>query len=196
MKNLFILLVIAVFFVSCHEDHSDLIPGQDFIPEEILAEIKANGQPIFEGLNPPDISGEFLVSPYILVSSNFDDIWNPGHVFNDQYIEFINLDQNTLKLEVKIISGTGGSTGEGFGSFISGEGNDFTVFVRVDRTDEDGHTSLTTEVYSGTLTDNGILNMYGSLFMVDDNGDPNNDLLENGNGRLFYDSDGFSEKVR
>jgi len=193
MKNLITLLVIAVFFVSCHEDHSDLIPGQDFIPEEILAEIKANGQPIFEGLNPPDLNGRFRMSPYVLVSSNFNDGSQPGKKFADKHIEFKNLDRSTLKLEVDVSQGS--NTGEGFGSFISGEGNDFTVFVRVDRTDEDGHTILSAEVYSGTLTDNGILNMYSSFFMVDDNGDPNNDKIENGEGRLFEDQDGFSEKI-
>ncbi|MEM9829610.1 MAG: hypothetical protein AAF944_03180 [Bacteroidota bacterium] len=194
MKNLAVLFIIVAICTSCYEDHSDLIPGQDFIPEEILEEIKANGQPIFEGLNPPDISGRYQVSPQILVSSNFEDPLDPGFVFANKFIEFRNLDRSTLKLEVDIEEAD--NEGTGFGSFISGEGNNFTVFVRIDRTDSDDHTLLSAEVISGTLTENGIVNLHNSLFMIEDNGDPNNRYIENGHGRLLRDQDGFSEKIR
>ncbi|MGD1891896.1 MAG: hypothetical protein ACFB15_15065 [Cyclobacteriaceae bacterium] len=192
MKHLLILLAVAVLLASCHEDHSDLIPGQDFIPDEILEEIKANGQPIFEGLNPPDVTGRYRVSPMELVSSNFTDNNRPAFFF-DEIVDFNGLNQGELTLEVA--SENGGTLGEGFGSFISGSGQKFTIYVRIDRIDEKGHMTLDTRLYSGTLTDGGIVNLYTSFFMIDDGGDPDGDSIENGQGRLFKDGNGFSEKM-
>ncbi len=85
--------------------------------------------------------------------------------------------------------------GDGFGSFISGQGNNFTVYVKIDAEDTKGHKLLQTEVYSGTLEQGGIRNLQRSLFMIDDKGDPNGEYIENGQGRLVEDGDGFSEKI-
>ena len=183
-------MVIAL--ASCYEDHSDLIPGQDFIPPEILEEIRANGQPIFEGLNPPDVTGRYRISPLELVRSNFPDNNRPDR-FGDELIEFSGLDKEQLLLKVSLEQG--GNVGEGFGSFISGSENNFTIYVRVDNTDNKGHTTLRTRVYSGTVTNNDITNLYTSLFMINDQGDPNGEYIENGNGRLFKDGDGYSERI-
>jgi hypothetical protein len=193
MKNLIMLLAVTVFLASCHEDHSDLIPGQDFIPPEILEEIKANGQPIFEGLNPPEVVGTFRASPLTLVASNFDDADRPGKVFGALTIDFFDYDPDELTLKVNIEQG--GSGGDGLGSFISGQGNDFTIYVRLER-EVGGTKTLQTRVYSGTLVNGGISNLFESLFMIDDGGDPNNNLIDVGHGRLFEDGDGFSEKIR
>ena len=98
-------------------------------------------------------------------------------------------------MTIKVTLKEGGLTGEGFGSFISGQGDNFTVYVKVDATDARGHELLQTEIYSGTLEANGIRNLQRSLFMVDDKGDPNNEYIDNGQGRLAKDEDGFSEKI-
>lgn len=192
MKIRCLILLVALAATACYEDHSDLIPGQDFIPDEILAKIKENGQPIYEGLTPPDVTGKYRISPLILQSSNFDDV-APGRSFSDEIVAFTDYDPGTLTLKVN--SEQANTTGEGFGSFIAGEDNNFTIYVRIDRVDENGHKTLSTDVYSGTLSSNGITDLYRSAFMVDDGGDPDDDLIENGEGRLFRDDDGFSEKL-
>ncbi len=193
MKKVFAFIAISLLFSSCYDDHSEVIPGQDFIPEEILAEIRENGQPIFEGLNPPDVTGRYRISPAELVSSNFDDDLNPGHRFADEYIEFSEFDEASLTLRVDIEQS--GSIGEGYGSFISGSGDSFTIYVRIDNINEQDVETLQTRVYSGSTRDNGVIELYGSTFMIDDGGDPFNNLIEIGQGRLFKDGDGFSEKI-
>ena len=193
MKKIFTFIAISFLLASCYDDHSEVIPGQDFIPDEILAEIRENGQPIFEGLNPPDVTGEYLLSPLTLQKSNFDDSYKPGKVFANQTTMFSDLDPKSLTLRVDIEQA--GNLGEGFGSFISGNGNDFTIYVKIAVTEEDGHQTVATEVYSGTLVDGGIKNLYLSYFMIDDGGDPDGDLIEIGQGRLFRDGDGFSERI-
>jgi hypothetical protein len=45
------------------------------------------------------------------------------------------------------------------------------------------------------MTPSGISNLLFAFVMIDDNGDPNDELIEIGHGRLFYDSDDISERV-
>ena len=193
MKNLFFFLLISTLLGACCKDYSDMIPGQDFIPADVLQAIEDNGQVIYTGYAPPTLEGEFLMAVPVLVSSNFADPYFPGHIFNNATIEFSEFNAEKLTLKVNITEGT--LTGVGYGSFISGQGDDFTVYVKVEATDAKGVKLLQTEVYSGTLEAGGIRNLQRSVFMVNDGGDPNDEYIGNGQGRLAEDSDKFSEKI-
>lgn len=193
MKNLFIFSLLIIVFTACYEDHSEVIPGQDFIPDDILTKIQDNGQVLYEGLNPPELEGKFVMSPYVLRSSNIPDDFDAGTEFGRKTIEFTDFDPESLRLAVTLEQG--GSVGEGYESFIAGTGDNFTVYVRVERTDENGNKRLLTEVYSGRLTGSGIFDMTSSIFMIDDFGDPEDNVIEIGQGRLFADQDGFSERL-
>ncbi len=193
MKNLFYFLLLSFLLSSCCKDYSDLIPGQDFIPADVLQAIEDNGQIIYNGYTPPALEGKYLMSPSVLVSSNFSDPYLPGHLFVDNIVEFSDFNPNDLTIKVTISEG--GANGIGYGSFISGQGNNFTVYVKVDFKDISGHEVLQTEVYSGTLETGGIRNLQRSLFMVDDKGDPNDGYIGNGQGRLAIDQDEFSQKI-
>lgn len=195
MKKLLPFIFLALLFNSCCKDHSDVIPGQNFIPEDILEEIENNGQVIYSGFNPPVLKGKYRLSPTILVSSNFADTYSPGDEFKSQILEFSNFRRSDLTLEVSIEDEDGVHKTKGRGGFIAGEGNDFTIYIREDTENTTtGHVHLSTTVLSGTVDANGIVNLHLSRFMIDDNGDPYGDLFENGNGRLFKDGDGYSEK--
>jgi len=167
---------------------------RDLVPKEIFQNIEDLGMPIYGGNTPPNITGTFLCSPAILAASNFNDAYKPGHKFVDQKI--IYSDQNNSKLTIKVQNIEGTLTeGNGIGGFIVGKEEKFTVFVGLDDVDYHGHESKTVRIYSGILTDGGIKDLYIALVMVDDGGDPDNNLIENGQGRLIYDSDGFSERL-
>ena len=187
------LLCFMVLFNSCCDDYSDLIPGQDFIPDNILKDIQANGQTIYTGYSPPDLSGVFYATPVVLVSSNFQDSYFVGQKVVDNIFEFSDFDQNKLTLKTKITE-VGISESQGYGSFVSGSGGNFTVYVKAEYKDVKGHTLLLTNVISGTVQNNGIRNLQMSLFMIDDKGDPNNEYIENGQGRLFKDGDGITPR--
>ncbi len=193
MKHFISLLILTLLLGACCKDHSEIIPGQNFIPDDVLDAIRANGQIIYDGYNPPALKDKFLMSPSVLVSSNFDDVFAPGHQFVDAIIEFSNFNPNDLTIKVTIEEGT--TQGEGIGSFISGVGNNFTVYVKLDTEDATGHKIVHADVFSGTLETGGIRNLQRSVFMIEDNGDPNNDYIEIGQGRLAEDEDGFSEKI-
>jgi hypothetical protein len=163
------------------------------IPKEIQEEMRDLGQPIYGGGNPPSIIGTYKFVPCILKKSNFRDSYSVGYQFNDLYITFS--EQNNADLTIKVAIDQGGISGEGVGAYIVGEGDQFTVFVEEKYYQNGKYQSTTAEIYSGTITSTGIKNCHGTLVMIDDNGDPENNLIGVGQGRLFYDSDGFSEKV-
>ncbi|MDR0414359.1 MAG: hypothetical protein LBH84_02980 [Prevotellaceae bacterium] len=161
------------------------------VPKEIQDEMRDLGLPIYGGGNPPSLSGTYKVAPAILKKSNFQDGYSPGELFNDAYLTFS--EQNNTNLTIKVTQIEGDALGWGNGAFIVGEGNNFTVFVELINEKEGKYYCTSAEIFSGTMTPSGIRNLHFALVMIDDNGNP--ELINNGNGRLFYDSDGISERV-
>ena len=89
----------------------------------------------------------------------------------------------------------GNSTGSGTGAFISGQGNNFTVFFNVDGvTHLDNYDVMTKEaiVISGTKTATGISNLYYSFIMIEKSDDPDHRIVDVGYYRVFKDKDGSS----
>ncbi len=148
--------------------------------------------PIHEGLNPPNIEGTFLVSPNALFSTNIPDDPDIGYIFDDATITFSN--QNQQDLTVRVSEEQGSGFGNGDGSYILGEGNKFSVFSEINEySDVTGYSTLA-RVYSGEISQDGIINFHCALLMLDDHGDPSGTLIEIGQGRGFIDSNGFSPK--
>ena len=95
-------------------------------------------------------------------------------------------------LTVKLDYINGPEEGSGLGSFIVGDGNQFTVVSEV-TTVVNSDTASVAMVFSGELADEGINNFVYANFMLENNG--SSYFIENGQGRVIYDSDGFSEEV-
>ena len=202
-------LIITLNWSSCLVDeHKNIVPQceiqanglsraiNELVPENILAEMRALNMPINTGGSPPIIDNStFKGSPFILLSSTIpnDKI---GGQFDDMIVSFNQQDNNKLSLIVDYENGF--AKGKGLGSFIAGNGNDFSIFAKIDVESTQqvaGIKAKSVYVFSGTLTPTGIKNFHAALFMVDDAGDPNNIWIENGQGRVVYDKDGFSEKL-
>ncbi|MFT5766067.1 MAG: hypothetical protein ACI8X3_003505 [Saprospiraceae bacterium] len=86
----------------------------------------------------------------------------------------------------------GSESGEGLGSFIVGEECAFSVFVQINAI-SGGTSAKLTHVISGTIANDGIEGLYFANFMIDNNDNPSGIWIENGEGRVIYDQDGFSE---
>lgn len=185
-------MIILLSIASCCKE--EMTPPVNPLPPEVLKQIEANGQVLHQGTNPPNIDGKYFITPPLLVSSNFDDNISPGYEFIDIIVTFSDWEKGSSDITIQIEE-VGKSLGTAMGSYISGVGNDFTVYVLIDVTDEKDHTYTTTQVFSGTWTEDGIKDLQLSIFMVDDKGDPNDEYIENGEGRLIEDGDGFSEKI-
>lgn len=197
-KNLFIALsLLSVLFLisSCTKkvDENGLTKEiNNIIPDDILTTMLGMGMPINGGNKPPELIGTYFVSPFVLDSSNVPDEV-AGKLFADFVVTFY--DFNPRKLTVKIDYDNGPETGTGVGSYIVGEDNQFSVFCEIKATQLVVFKAEATMIFTGTLTDNGIENFWYANFMVDNHGDEDGLWLENGQGRIIYDSDGFSERT-
>jgi len=199
MKNNLLFVTIIFFtlclsFSSCKKAETD--DGfseeiQNLVPDSLLQAIIDLGMPINEGKTPPTIENIYLASPFELVASNrAGDV--VGKLFSDLKIEFTNQDNDQLTLTVNYVNGP--EKGEGLGSFMSGSGNNFSVFVE-QVSYISGYRADLVQIISGTKTSSGIKDLYYSLFMINNYDNPGEVWIANGEGRIVYDSDGLSPVI-
>ncbi|MEJ7644799.1 MAG: hypothetical protein WKF87_09395 [Chryseolinea sp.] len=198
LQSITYVFLICATLSACNDDNDSNAPQDKglskeisaLVPAEILQKLKNLGMPIHEGLNPPDIQIKFHCSPLVLKATNVkDDIYDPGHVFADYFGTFY--DQDNDKLTIKMDYTNGPETGTGLGSFISGTGSDFSVFAEIEG-EAHGDKARLIQVLSGTITNTGIKNLHLANFMLE-GGDESEYWIDNGEGRVTYDSDGHSE---
>jgi hypothetical protein len=166
------------------------------IPAPLMQAIRDLGMPINGGNTlSANIEGTFLISPNTLKASNFSDTASPGRVFTARLLTFS--EQNNGAQTVKM-SWKDRRSASDAGAYFVGDGNTFTVFAPMNGTASSGNAFKTVEIYSGTLTTEGIKGLRHVFIMVSGGGGgvERDRLLDNGQGRLIYDGDGLSEYVR
>lgn len=170
---------------------------QKIVPQPILDSLQKKGLVINQGTVPPNIEGIFLCSPDVLVSPyGPEDGYKVGKVISDYKYKIYeqSADKLTIKLDYKGVSVSDNGTGKG--SFVSGNGNLFTIFSESTGTSGSLVTYKTVDVYSGEITSTGIKNFQYGFVMTDKTGDANNvSLIAVGKGRVYKDGDGLAEKV-
>ncbi|WP_196888397.1 hypothetical protein [Aureivirga sp. CE67] len=196
------LLAFVLVFTSCKDDDEDQYTGpfngsidsvENFYNQDIVNVLNSFDFPINTGDTPPNIEGAYYCSPLVLESSNIPTDY-VGNVFLDY--EFTVSNQNTGDLTIDFEGEhTGGSQVDfGTGTFISGNGNDFTVYLKL--TSQIGSTPAESAmVLSGTIAEDGIENLEYALLMIDNNGNPEGVYIPNNGGRHIVDYDGFSESI-
>ena len=162
---------------------------QNIIPQDIFNLIEEFGIEIHEGRNPPNIEGTYLITPAILVKSNFLDYLSPGYQFGDIQMTFSDQDNENLTVVLDYIQGE--QIGNGLGSFITGNGNKFTVFTEVSGT-HFGEPFKSVEIQSGEITPSGIINYYHLMIVTVET----LTTIRRGQGRLIYNSEGYSHRIR
>lgn len=191
-----VIALIGITATSCKKDDKKVESNgltkdiNDLVPESVLKQIDSLGMVIHKGGNPPTITGTYFASPFVLKNSNisYDQI---GYTFADYSVTFY--DQDNENLEVKVNYVNGPETGNGIGGFIVGEDDEFTVFAEMNAA-ANGDSATMVHVISGKMVQEGIKDLYFANFMIDNRGNPNGYWIENGQGRIVYDSDGMSEK--
>lgn len=169
---------------------------KNIVPDNILSIISDLGMPMYTGKTPPQISNFYKLSPNAMKNSNISNDYAVGTTFYPVNFHFYNQDNTTLTIKLDYVEiGTNGGTGSGKEAFLSGSGNNFSAFLKVNYT-AGGQTCDMITIYSGTITSTGIKDLYYALFMVDDHGDPSNLWIANGQGRVFYDSDGIASIIQ
>ena len=176
MKKLLMILVVCIGFTSCKKDNEWLSKDVlERVPKEMLNKAKKLGLEINGGKTPPNIEGRYSARPVILVNSidKDDDI---GGTFGNGIFAFSEQDNESLTV-LSYIEEMGVGNDTSIGSFITGNSNNFTVFVVMP------HMYFSTSYFfiSGKIESGGIRNLH---FVI----------LNEEVGRLFKDGDGFSER--
>ena len=166
---------------------------ENVIPQEYL-ECVSQYMPIYDGNKPPVIEGMYLMSPNILVYSSHG--YAPGQRFLDYYYKFTNQGRASKTVDFEYTSSTGTDYGMQYASIIQGSGNNFTVFFKVTGTSVYYDYNVNYEevqLYSGTIDENGIHDLYHGFVMLNKSNDPNSHIVPVGTVRVFKDSDAWSE---
>lgn len=164
------------------------------IDHVIPPEIKDEMEPyitIYEGANPPNIEGIYLMSPDKLkYDATFQ--FDIGHIFSDMYLRFYNQDMinNTIDYQERQSK----SEGTGTGCFISGEDDKFTVYFNVDEVNNYSEYTIYVKkavIISGILSEGGIKNLEYAFVFVEKSDDPDHHLISPGDFRVVMDGDGM-----
>ena len=143
MKKMnFINLIYSLLFVSsvlmygsCKKDKSLIEENgltrdiNNFVPQDIIDALDSLGMPINKGGNPGSIEGSYFVSPNVLRNTNIEgDV--VGKIFLDETLTFSMQNNEDLTITTTATQGSD-FEGVGYGSFIVGEGDNFTVFSKL-----------------------------------------------------------------
>jgi hypothetical protein len=196
-SGIFYLLFLPVILSSClSEGYNTLILTEknkmdDVIPVEYRISLEES-MPIYNGDTPPLIEGTYFISTHTLVSSSLSGD-TPGKEYMDKIIRYRNQDmlQNILSFDSK--EGTL-SFATSDSVYIVGSGNDFTTYFVSEGYSYDVYTK-TANILSGTITSSGIQNYYYAFVMLEKGSDPDEEVVDVGTYRVFYDSDGLSENT-
>lgn len=167
-----------------------------YVDSKMQKSIDQLGITIHKGDTPPNVEGIYTIDPFRCTMSNFND-GSLGVTFGASTLTLSN--QNTVNLSVDFKNFTiytndaQYETWEGKGSFISGQGNKFSILLHSDGELDKGTFVAKYQnliILSGELDlqDNkikGIKNVQLASIMSDDYKDPHKTLVAIGQGRLF-----------
>ena len=202
MRPTHYLPLLALFLLTlaaCGDDDDSTTPGGKsaapgslpalctFVGEEAFAVLQDFNFNFHPGTDPLDFSGEFLIDLMVQETSNIPGDTRDGDSFNTALFSFADLDPATRSLTYNSVDQAASSTD----AYYSAAGDDFNVLVRLP-SNFGGVDIVRLYAISGTLTPDGIADIQYVLYMVDDNGDPNDLLIEPGQARLLVDEDGLA----
>lgn len=198
-RRISIVLISLFFAYACSKDdnvHVDegfdgsYLTIEELLGQGVLDSLVDLGMVVNPGSNPPIIEGKYHLSPTILESSNI-----PGDLigwqFNDADLEFSDQDNNNLTIIFDAQEALGDEH-TGSGAFISGDGDEFSVFL-ISESKSDEYIGETIFVISAKKLEDGLTDFQLAFFMVDNGGNPG--AIPNGSGRIFVDGDDFVEKI-
>lgn len=188
VKTLFAYYEIELDNPAC-EDYIVGVPDDvnEFLDEEFIGILEDKGLVVHKGYSPPDVTGNYYVDSW----TNYET----GYTYKNYSYQFTN---QTDDLEIEIKLAADNSTAKGYGSYISGENNSFSIYTKIDHTIDEGNHEVyitTANIYSGILTSQGIKGFQDGFIILKKENDLNDNFMEVGDSRLIYESDDIAEKV-
>ena len=162
------------------------------IPVEMLTRL-GQYMPIYSGSTPPTIEGTYRVAPnrYVYDTTGYFNENKP--TATDKIIRFSNQKSNGQEVDYAAYDAGVADIAYGTGAVVIGSGNNFTAFFNTEMTDTKGIYVKQATLVSGTITSQGIQNLYRSFLTTDKRGDDKNEVyMSVGAFRTFKDGDGMA----
>jgi len=186
VKTVACLAITSMLFLACSKDDMDSISDDihDIIPEAI-SEVFREFMPVYSGTTPPDISGEYLCTPYIRkISSILAE--KPDYVGDDLYFAFEKAKNGKYSYSEKRKNSLDGS--DGASVTVVGEGNWFTAYYTTSGL-FGGFQNKRATIISGELTPEGISDFHFAYIMF--NKTP---IVPANTFSVHIDGDGLAER--
>jgi len=198
---LFLLMSIAIGLTGCLRDDDDTVAlpivSSGVVPDEIKYHFYGH-IPIYEGIDPPDITGKYLLHINELAYTS-DYAVDLGHQYGDYYISF---QEQTARGDLSYSARQASSVESSDEVHVVGSGRNFTAYFIANSSSVFYHSASNSYyivkdksayVYSGTVTDEGIEDLYGGWVVLEKE-DSQGFLVPVNTCRVFRDRDGFSER--
>ena len=188
-----ITIVVFGFLFSCStEDNRDLPQEvKNMLTPDQQQSLEEKGMTVNEGVNPPNIVGVYYNNTNYCTYDSTG--WYTNTYFDEYYWRFYDQSGNQIKLDYT--AETEPDTATGVGAFITGDGELFSVFLKVSGSSYGvSYTAVT--VVSGRKIAGGIQDFMDGFIMTSKNtaADPDDEILAPVNTiRIFVESDGIAE---
>ena len=160
------------------------------LPKAIYDEVTEK-MPIYSGITPPEMSGEYVSTPHTLIYESYSNTPDSIQVYSDRYFAFI-YSQKQLDFYGKQFDPKEGKDYEEsyHGIKITGENDYFTCYYMVDGY-PNGYYAQQSYIFSGKKTDNGIEDFHTTVILLENSGNPN--MYAKNSYRILKDADGLAE---
>lgn len=161
------------------------------LPEEIYDEVTSYF-PVYSGITPPDMKGEYVSSPHYLVYQSDMDDNDSVQFFSDLYMGFIyNNKQMNYYSKQYNVEKNDYEENVNYGMKITGENDNFTCYYVVESY-VNGYYAQQSFIFSGKKTDEGIEDFHTAVILLETSGHPN--LPPKNTFRVLKDYDGLAEQ--
>lgn len=160
------------------------------LPEELYDEV-TKYLPIHSGINPPDMSGEYVSAPHALIYESYGQKPDSVQFYSDRYLGFMysNKQMNFYgkqydSLYKKYIEEVQ------YGVKITGDDDNFTCYYVVDGYVE-GYYAQQSFIFSGKKIDAGLEDFHVAVVLLENSNNPN--MYPKHSYRVLKDYDGLAE---
>ncbi len=197
-KQIPLLFVLTLAMFGCKKEKQEKPEElqqkqiENVIPQEYLNILKGLGMTVYEGVNPPDVTGFYECSSLKLLKSNIStDV--EGAAYNSERIGFSDFNNNDFSVNLRVKSWLGNAITSGKG-VVSGSGNNFTVYS-LSVAEQGQHSIKLAILISATKEGENLKNLKYGLINVDDINNTVGVLITEGQARVTYESDLEAERV-
>jgi hypothetical protein len=158
-----------------------------YVSQSQLNALAKMGLKIYDGATPPTVTGDYYCNSLVRTGGNIPD--DTSTSFSNLGLRFTS--QGVDNSVVVTYDQSGIESGTGLGAFISGSGNNFSIYVQITGTSA-GLAFKDAMVFSGTKTATGIKDFVYALLLTDKDPDPYGALIEVDQGRVIKEDDGLA----